>query len=60
MSQQGRELVQSAGEAVAHARGRMKLKEFRADMTGEERERLLKDICAAEPNEATEAESVED
>lgn len=60
MSKQGKELVQAAREAVAHARGRIKLKEFRADMTDEERELLLQEICAAEPQESTETDSMED
>lgn len=60
MSKQGKELVQAAEEAVAHARGRIKLKEFRADMTEEERELLLQEICAAGPQATTEAESMED
>ena len=60
MSKQGKELVQAAQEAVAHASGRTKLKEFRADMTEEERELLLQEICAADSRDSTEAESVED
>ncbi len=60
MSKEGKELDQAAGEAFAHARGRIKLKEFQADMSEEKRERLLKEICAADPNEATEEASIED
>ena len=60
MSKEGKELDQAAGEAFAHARGRIKLKEFHADMSEEERERLLKEICTADPYETTEAESIED
>jgi len=60
MIKQGKELVHAAQEAVAHARGRVKLKEFRADMTDEERELLLNEICAADPQDSAERESTED
>ena len=52
MSKQGKELVLAAQETLAHARGRIKLKEFRTDMAEEERELLLQEICAAEPQES--------
>lgn len=56
MSKFGKELAQSAQEAVAHSQGRIQLKEFHADMPEEERELLLEQLCAPDPENSTETD----
>ena len=60
MSKQEKELVRSAQEAVAHSRGKMQLKEFRADMSDEERELFLDEICAPDLEDSSAPGPVED
>ena len=55
MSKQGNELVRSAQEALAHSQGRLQLKEFRADMPQKERDDLLEQLCAPDPEDSTES-----